>query len=146
MQNLSAFWAVKLEILTTVSVSRPLPPPQSCPLGIGRSGCTGWWVSDLSAPSWKQPHKNVSKLYCLMSLQVFHLKPGLSLRSTFLAQFLLVLHRKALTLIKYIEDDTWVSSSVENLYALWVSVSFPLSNVCIIMFGFFLCLFVLFYL
>ncbi|KAB1279860.1 Guanine nucleotide exchange C9orf72 [Camelus dromedarius] len=39
-------------------------------------------------------------------LQVFHLKPGLSLRSTFLAQFLLVLHRKALTLIKYIEDDT----------------------------------------
>ncbi|XP_036916528.1 guanine nucleotide exchange C9orf72 homolog isoform X2 [Sturnira hondurensis] len=38
--------------------------------------------------------------------QVFHLKPGLSLRSTFLAQFLLVLHRKALTLVKYIEDDT----------------------------------------
>ncbi|XP_031799129.1 guanine nucleotide exchange C9orf72 homolog isoform X1 [Sarcophilus harrisii] len=38
--------------------------------------------------------------------QVFHLKPGLSLRSTFLAQFLLILHRKALTLIKYIEDDT----------------------------------------
>ncbi|KAM8800328.1 guanine nucleotide exchange factor C9orf72 homolog isoform 2-T2 [Rhynchonycteris naso] len=38
--------------------------------------------------------------------QVFHLKPGLSLRSIFLAQFLLVLHRKALTLIKYIEDDT----------------------------------------
>ncbi|XP_073907775.1 guanine nucleotide exchange factor C9orf72 homolog isoform X3 [Castor canadensis] len=39
-------------------------------------------------------------------VRVFHLKPGLSLRSTFLAQFLLVLHRKALTLIKYIEDDT----------------------------------------
>lgn len=38
--------------------------------------------------------------------QIFHLKPGLSLRSTFLAQFLLVLHRKALTLIKYVEDDT----------------------------------------
>ncbi|XP_035165220.1 guanine nucleotide exchange C9orf72 homolog isoform X2 [Oxyura jamaicensis] len=38
--------------------------------------------------------------------QIFHLKPGLSLRSTFLAQFLLVLHRKALALIKYIEDDT----------------------------------------
>ncbi|XP_040396983.1 guanine nucleotide exchange C9orf72 homolog isoform X2 [Cygnus olor] len=38
--------------------------------------------------------------------QIFHLKPGMSLRSTFLAQFLLVLHRKALTLIKYIEDDT----------------------------------------
>ncbi|KAM9213964.1 guanine nucleotide exchange factor C9orf72 homolog isoform 1-T1 [Leptosomus discolor] len=38
--------------------------------------------------------------------QIFHLKPGLSLRNTFLAQFLLVLHRKALTLIKYIEDDT----------------------------------------
>ncbi|XP_075267366.1 guanine nucleotide exchange factor C9orf72 homolog isoform X3 [Opisthocomus hoazin] len=38
--------------------------------------------------------------------QIFHLKPGLSLRSTFLAQFMLVLHRKALTLIKYIEDDT----------------------------------------
>ncbi|KAM9206321.1 guanine nucleotide exchange factor C9orf72 homolog isoform 2-T2 [Dugong dugon] len=38
--------------------------------------------------------------------QVFHLKPGLSLRSTFLAQFLLILHRKALTLVKYIEDDT----------------------------------------
>uniref|UniRef100_H3A3U1 C9orf72-SMCR8 complex subunit n=1 Tax=Latimeria chalumnae TaxID=7897 RepID=H3A3U1_LATCH len=38
--------------------------------------------------------------------QIFQLKPGLSLRSTFLAQFLLVLHRKTLTLIKYIEDDT----------------------------------------
>nr|XP_028567296.1 guanine nucleotide exchange C9orf72 homolog isoform X1 [Podarcis muralis]XP_028567298.1 guanine nucleotide exchange C9orf72 homolog isoform X1 [Podarcis muralis] len=38
--------------------------------------------------------------------QVFHLKPGLSLRRVFLAQFLLILHRKALTLIKYIEDDT----------------------------------------
>ncbi|XP_033891851.3 guanine nucleotide exchange factor C9orf72 homolog [Acipenser ruthenus] len=38
--------------------------------------------------------------------QVFQLKPGLSLRSMFLAQFLLVLHRKALTLIKYIEDET----------------------------------------
>ncbi|CAH2293808.1 guanine nucleotide exchange C9orf72 homolog isoform X2 [Pelobates cultripes] len=38
--------------------------------------------------------------------QVFQLKPNLSLRSTFLAQFLLILHRKALTLIKYIEDDT----------------------------------------
>ncbi|MBN3321114.1 CI072 protein, partial [Atractosteus spatula] len=38
--------------------------------------------------------------------QVFHLKPGLSLRSTFLAQFMLVLHRKALTLLKYIEDET----------------------------------------
>ena len=60
----------------------------------------------LSASSWKLPHTNVSELYCLVSLQVFHLKPGLSLRSTFLAQFLLVLHRKALTLIKYIEDDT----------------------------------------
>ncbi|XP_047381678.1 guanine nucleotide exchange factor C9orf72 homolog isoform X1 [Sciurus carolinensis] len=44
-------------------------------------------------------------LICILC-QVFHLKPGLSLRSTFLAQFLLVLHRKALTLIKYIEDDT----------------------------------------
>ncbi|XP_027625595.1 guanine nucleotide exchange C9orf72 homolog isoform X5 [Tupaia chinensis] len=43
--------------------------------------------------------------------QVFHLKPGLSLRSTFLAQFLLVLHRKALTLIKYIEDDTRLSTT-----------------------------------
>ncbi|KAG2466385.1 guanine nucleotide exchange C9orf72 homolog [Polypterus senegalus] len=38
--------------------------------------------------------------------QVFQLKPGLPLRSIFLAQFLLVLHRKALTLIKYIEDET----------------------------------------
>uniref|UniRef100_A0A8C5LLK4 C9orf72-SMCR8 complex subunit n=1 Tax=Leptobrachium leishanense TaxID=445787 RepID=A0A8C5LLK4_9ANUR len=38
--------------------------------------------------------------------QVFQLKPNLSIRSTFLAQFLLVLHRKALILIKYIEDDT----------------------------------------
>ncbi|XP_006629869.1 guanine nucleotide exchange factor C9orf72 homolog [Lepisosteus oculatus] len=38
--------------------------------------------------------------------QVFHLKPGLSLRSTFLAQFMLVLHRKALTLLKYIDDET----------------------------------------
>ncbi|XP_066576858.1 guanine nucleotide exchange factor C9orf72 homolog isoform X2 [Amia ocellicauda] len=38
--------------------------------------------------------------------QVFQLKPGLSLRSTFLAQFMLILHRKALTLLKYIEDET----------------------------------------
>ncbi|XP_063552378.1 guanine nucleotide exchange factor C9orf72 homolog isoform X4 [Gorilla gorilla gorilla] len=47
--------------------------------------------------------------------QVFQLKPGLSLRSTFLAQFLLVLHRKALTLIKYIEDDTREKSPL-NLF------------------------------
>ncbi|XP_044142599.1 guanine nucleotide exchange C9orf72 homolog isoform X2 [Bufo gargarizans] len=40
--------------------------------------------------------------------QIFQLKPNLSLRSTFLAQFMLILHRKALTLIKYIEDDTRV--------------------------------------
>uniref|UniRef100_A0A3B5M2F2 Uncharacterized protein n=1 Tax=Xiphophorus couchianus TaxID=32473 RepID=A0A3B5M2F2_9TELE len=39
-------------------------------------------------------------------LQVFLLKPGLALRSSYLAQFLLLLHRKALTLLKYIEDET----------------------------------------
>lgn len=44
--------------------------------------------------------------YWLCCVQVFMLKPGLSLRSTYLAQFLLLLHRKALTLLKYIEDDT----------------------------------------
>ncbi|KAM9787098.1 LOW QUALITY PROTEIN: guanine nucleotide exchange factor C9orf72 homolog [Syngnathus typhle] len=38
--------------------------------------------------------------------EVFMLRPGLSLRSTYLAQFLLLLHRKALTLLKYIEDET----------------------------------------
>ncbi|RVE67597.1 hypothetical protein OJAV_G00104870 [Oryzias javanicus] len=38
--------------------------------------------------------------------EVFMLKPGLSLRSTYLSQFLLLLHRKALTLLKYIEDET----------------------------------------
>uniref|UniRef100_A0A6Q2YXI8 CI072 protein n=1 Tax=Esox lucius TaxID=8010 RepID=A0A6Q2YXI8_ESOLU len=38
--------------------------------------------------------------------EVFMLKPGLNLRSTYLAQFLLILHRKALTLLKYIEDET----------------------------------------
>uniref|UniRef100_A0A3P8UIK4 C9orf72-SMCR8 complex subunit n=2 Tax=Cynoglossus semilaevis TaxID=244447 RepID=A0A3P8UIK4_CYNSE len=38
--------------------------------------------------------------------EVFMLKPGLSLRSTYLAQFLLLLHRKSLTLLKYIEDET----------------------------------------
>ncbi|XP_057716374.1 guanine nucleotide exchange factor C9orf72 homolog isoform X2 [Corythoichthys intestinalis] len=38
--------------------------------------------------------------------EVFMLKPGLSLRSAYLAQFLLLLHRKALTLLKYIEDET----------------------------------------
>uniref|UniRef100_A0A8C9VL23 C9orf72-SMCR8 complex subunit n=1 Tax=Scleropages formosus TaxID=113540 RepID=A0A8C9VL23_SCLFO len=38
--------------------------------------------------------------------EVFLLKPGLMLRSTYLAQFLLLLHRKALTLLKYIEDET----------------------------------------
>lgn len=41
-----------------------------------------------------------------VSYQVFMLKPGMSLRSTYLAQFLLLLHRKALTLLKYIEDET----------------------------------------
>ncbi|KAG8130486.1 hypothetical protein E2320_017059 [Naja naja] len=49
--------------------------------------------------------RSLPKNYMVLSV-VFHLKPGLSLRSVFLAQFLLVLHRKALTLIKYIEDDT----------------------------------------
>ncbi|XP_029585812.1 guanine nucleotide exchange C9orf72 [Salmo trutta] len=38
--------------------------------------------------------------------EVFMLKPGLNLRSTYLAQFLLILHRKALSLLKYIEDET----------------------------------------
>ncbi|XP_060702220.1 guanine nucleotide exchange factor C9orf72 homolog isoform X4 [Hemiscyllium ocellatum] len=38
--------------------------------------------------------------------QIFQLKSGLSLRSIFLSQFLLVLHRKAQTVIKYIEDET----------------------------------------
>ncbi|XP_064784121.1 guanine nucleotide exchange factor C9orf72-like isoform X2 [Oncorhynchus masou masou] len=38
--------------------------------------------------------------------EVFMLKPGLNLRTTYLAQFLLILHRKALTLLKYIEDET----------------------------------------
>ncbi|XP_061781054.1 guanine nucleotide exchange factor C9orf72 homolog isoform X2 [Nerophis lumbriciformis] len=38
--------------------------------------------------------------------EVFMLKPSMSLRSTYLAQFLLLLHRKALTLLKYIEDET----------------------------------------
>ncbi|XP_078250995.1 guanine nucleotide exchange factor C9orf72 homolog isoform X2 [Rhinoraja longicauda] len=38
--------------------------------------------------------------------QIFQLKSGLSLRNVFLAQFLLVLHRKAQTVIKYIEDET----------------------------------------
>uniref|UniRef100_A0A4W3HMS4 C9orf72-SMCR8 complex subunit n=1 Tax=Callorhinchus milii TaxID=7868 RepID=A0A4W3HMS4_CALMI len=38
--------------------------------------------------------------------QIFQLKSGLSLRSIFLAQFLLVLYRKAQTVIKYIEDET----------------------------------------
>ncbi|XP_066535230.1 guanine nucleotide exchange factor C9orf72 homolog isoform X2 [Hoplias malabaricus] len=38
--------------------------------------------------------------------EVFLLKPGLSLRSVFLSHFLLLLHRKALTLLRYIEDET----------------------------------------
>uniref|UniRef100_A0A8C5DWM1 Uncharacterized protein n=1 Tax=Gouania willdenowi TaxID=441366 RepID=A0A8C5DWM1_GOUWI len=38
--------------------------------------------------------------------EVFMLRPGMSLRSSYLAQFLLLLHRKALTLLKYIEDET----------------------------------------
>ncbi|XP_032874170.1 guanine nucleotide exchange C9orf72 homolog isoform X2 [Amblyraja radiata] len=38
--------------------------------------------------------------------QIFQLESGLSLRNVFLAQFLLVLHRKAQTVIKYIEDET----------------------------------------
>lgn len=38
--------------------------------------------------------------------EVFLLKPGLSLRSAYLSHFLLLLHRKALTLLRYIEDET----------------------------------------
>ncbi|XP_056446345.1 guanine nucleotide exchange factor C9orf72 homolog [Gadus chalcogrammus] len=38
--------------------------------------------------------------------EVFMLKPSLSLRSTYVTQFLLLIHRKALTLLKYIEDET----------------------------------------
>uniref|UniRef100_A0A8B9K091 C9orf72-SMCR8 complex subunit n=1 Tax=Astyanax mexicanus TaxID=7994 RepID=A0A8B9K091_ASTMX len=38
--------------------------------------------------------------------EVFLLKPGLSLRSVYLSHFLLLLHRKALTLLRYIEDET----------------------------------------
>ncbi|KAJ3613638.1 hypothetical protein NHX12_019884 [Muraenolepis orangiensis] len=38
--------------------------------------------------------------------EVFMLKPGLALRSSYVTQFLLLIHRKALTLLKYIEDDT----------------------------------------
>lgn len=39
---------------------------------------------------------------------MFLLKPGLSLRSVYLSHFLLLLHRKALTLLRYIEDETYV--------------------------------------
>ncbi|TSW48754.1 Guanine nucleotide exchange C9orf72 [Bagarius yarrelli] len=38
--------------------------------------------------------------------EVFLLKPGLNLRNVYLSHFLLLLHRKALTLLRYIEDDT----------------------------------------
>lgn len=38
--------------------------------------------------------------------EVFLLKPGLNLRSVYLSHFLLLLHRRALTLLRYIEDDT----------------------------------------
>lgn len=38
--------------------------------------------------------------------EVFHLKPGLELRTVYLSHFLLLLHRKALTLLRYIEDET----------------------------------------
>ncbi|KAF7710604.1 guanine nucleotide exchange C9orf72 homolog [Silurus meridionalis] len=38
--------------------------------------------------------------------EVFLLKPGLNLRSVYLSHFLLLLHRKALTLLRYIEDET----------------------------------------
>ncbi|XP_007238049.3 guanine nucleotide exchange factor C9orf72 homolog [Astyanax mexicanus] len=38
--------------------------------------------------------------------EVFLLKPSLSLRSVYLSHFLLLLHRKALTLLRYIEDET----------------------------------------
>ncbi|KAG7279193.1 hypothetical protein CRUP_024394 [Coryphaenoides rupestris] len=38
--------------------------------------------------------------------EVFMLKPILSLRSTYVTQFLLLIQRKALTLLKYIEDET----------------------------------------
>ncbi|XP_028833965.1 guanine nucleotide exchange C9orf72-like [Denticeps clupeoides] len=38
--------------------------------------------------------------------EVFLLKPGLSLRSVYLSHFLLLLHRKSVTLLRYIEDET----------------------------------------
>uniref|UniRef100_A0A8C7HSL6 C9orf72-SMCR8 complex subunit n=1 Tax=Oncorhynchus kisutch TaxID=8019 RepID=A0A8C7HSL6_ONCKI len=52
------------------------------------------------------PDLNVFQDLILFCSQVFMLKPGLNLRSTYLAQFLLILHRKAITLLKYIEDET----------------------------------------
>ena len=45
-------------------------------------------------------------LTAVCNSQVFMLKPSLSLRSTYVTQFLLLIHRKALTLLKYIEDET----------------------------------------
>lgn len=75
----------------------PAGPPPHCDVSGARCRPSG------EAGKKLQPRLLIDFLCCV---QVFMLKPGLSLRSTYLAQFLLLLHRKALTLLKYIEDDT----------------------------------------
>lgn len=78
--------------------SRPVARSPSC--DVSRVRCLPPWRGREEAAA---PASLIDFLCCV---QVFMLKPGLSLRSTYLAQFLLLLHRKALTLLKYIEDDT----------------------------------------
>uniref|UniRef100_A0A3Q0RWJ7 C9orf72-SMCR8 complex subunit n=1 Tax=Amphilophus citrinellus TaxID=61819 RepID=A0A3Q0RWJ7_AMPCI len=68
-----------------------------------RSELSALWKTDTLLPA--EPQLGLL-IDILCRTQVFMLKPGLSLRSTYLAQFLLLLHRKALTLLKYIEDET----------------------------------------
>lgn len=76
--------------------------PSPVPPAVTSAGCVVF-------PPWRgreEAAAPASLIDFLCCVQVFMLKPGLSLRSTYLAQFLLLLHRKALTLLKYIEDDT----------------------------------------
>ncbi|KAK0153209.1 Guanine nucleotide exchange C9orf72 [Merluccius polli] len=67
--------------------------------------CTSWvscWVT-AAIPARRL---DTSQSTTGSTVKVFMLKPSLSLRSTYVTQFLLLIHRKALTLLKYIEDET----------------------------------------
>lgn len=145
MQNHSAFWAVKSEILTSVSVSRPSPLPQCCPLGIWKSSCTGWRVSDAVSVVVE------AATYKCIGTVLSGVPAGLPSEAWPVSQEHLPRTVPACSPQKSLDtNQVHRGRHVSQLLCrkplcIWVSVSLPLSNVCIIMFGFFVCLFCFIY-